>query len=222
MEGDETASVDGRRLRSERTRLAVIDALLAAYDEGVIRPAAADLASRAGVSERSVFRHFDDLEDLAAAAIARKLAEVLPLFADPEPVDGTSARIAALVDQRVRLHDVMAGQARAAAHHAVGSPTIAAAVAGRRDALRRQVERWFAPELATVPARARRLLVATVDQALSLEALDHLRDPAGAALGARDVRAALRSGVEALFSGAGVAVEAAATKPRPATTQELP
>ncbi len=222
--GEDEDRVDGRRQRSERTRLAVIDALLACYDEGIIRPSVADLAARAGVSERSVFRHFDDLEDLADAAIARKLAEVLPLFADPaldssldaDVADGAALdqRIAALVDQRVRLHDAMAGQARAAAHHAVGSPTIAAAVAGRRDALRAQVERWFAPELATLERRSRRLVVAAVDQALSLEALDHLRDPAGAALGPRDLRFVLASTVVALMASS--SIEA----PTPRTTLE--
>ncbi len=217
-ESDEREVVDGRRQRAERTRLAVIDALLAAYDRGEIRPAVADLAAAAGVSERSVFRHFDDLEDLAAAAIARKLAEVLPLFADPPPAEAFADRVAAVVDQRVRLHDAMAGQARAAAHLAASSPTIAEAVAGRRAALRRQVGRQFAPELAAMPARDRRLVLASVDQALSLEALDHLRDPGGAALGPRDVRAALRSTVTALFAAAGVSADRVPIR----TTEEHP
>ncbi len=62
-------SVDRRRLRTERGRQLVVDALLAYYDEGDPEPGAAKIAARAGVSERTVFRYFDDLDSLAAAAI---------------------------------------------------------------------------------------------------------------------------------------------------------
>lgn len=172
-------AVDGRRQRSERSRAAVIEALLALYDEGTVRPTVAQVAERSGVSERSVFRHFTDMEDLASAALERQLAEVRPFFAAPEAEGSQLDRIDALVAQRVALHGRMANLARAAAHHAASSTTVAQAVADRRRLLRHQVEVQFAPELRSLaPADARRLLAA-LDQALSLEALDYLAAPSG-------------------------------------------
>ena len=57
-------AVDGRAARALRTRNRVVDALLDLIDEGDLRPPAADVARRAGVSLRSVYQHFDDLETL--------------------------------------------------------------------------------------------------------------------------------------------------------------
>ena len=55
---------DGRTVRAERTRQALVDALLGLLDAGVLSPTAAAIAQRAGVSERSLFQHFPDREAL--------------------------------------------------------------------------------------------------------------------------------------------------------------
>src|SRR4051794_18549457 len=60
--------VDGRRERARRSREAVVDAILALLREGTLRPGVAQIAARADVSERTVFRHFQDLEQLFAEA----------------------------------------------------------------------------------------------------------------------------------------------------------
>ena len=56
---------DGRTVRAERTRQALVDALLSLLDEGQLQPTAERIAVRAGVSERSVFQHFPDREALS-------------------------------------------------------------------------------------------------------------------------------------------------------------
>jgi AcrR family transcriptional regulator len=170
-----TTHADGRRLRSERSRQAVIDALLRLYDEGTIRPSAAEISAASGVSERSVFRHFADLEDLASAAIARQVGQVMGFYADPDPADDATGRIEALVDQRLALHARVGNLARAAAYHAVSSPTIARVVAERRALLRGQVERYLASDLELLPDGRRPGAVVALDQMLSLEALEHVR-----------------------------------------------
>ena len=58
---------DGRTVRAERTRQALVDSLLGLLDEGQMTPTAAQIAARAGVSERSVFQHFPDREALLEA-----------------------------------------------------------------------------------------------------------------------------------------------------------
>src|SRR5262245_8040613 len=98
-----SGSADGRVRRSEKSRAAIVTARFDLVGEGVVRPTAQQVAERAGVGIRSVFRHFDDMESLYAAMNARLRAEVLPLLRD-ETVTGTlRTRALALVERRVRL-----------------------------------------------------------------------------------------------------------------------
>ncbi len=60
-------AVDGRTARSMRTKAAIVDACLALVDSGDLRPTAPRVAERAGVSVRSVFQHFADLDALFTA-----------------------------------------------------------------------------------------------------------------------------------------------------------
>lgn len=80
----DAALVDGRRLRSERSRLAIARALLDAVRDTGLPPTVDEIAQRAGVSRRSVFRHFGDVTELYAAAIVLQREDVAELFPGPE------------------------------------------------------------------------------------------------------------------------------------------
>jgi len=73
---------DGRRRRSERTRLAIIEAYLELLRRNSVMPTAAQLADEAGCSARSIFERFSDLNALSLAtadyAIAKGQAEAVP------------------------------------------------------------------------------------------------------------------------------------------------
>jgi TetR/AcrR family transcriptional regulator of autoinduction and epiphytic fitness len=58
------ATTDGRVLRGERNREAIVEALLELYQEGDPQPPARAIAERAGVSLRTVFQHFNDMDTL--------------------------------------------------------------------------------------------------------------------------------------------------------------
>ena len=58
---------DGRVARGERMREAILKTTMAMVKEGNLIPSAAQIAMRAGVNIRSVFRHFDDMENLHIA-----------------------------------------------------------------------------------------------------------------------------------------------------------
>ncbi len=58
---------DGRRQRGARNRQAIIDATLAIIAEGCLAPTAQLISERAGITIRSLFRHFLDMETLFAA-----------------------------------------------------------------------------------------------------------------------------------------------------------
>lgn len=166
---------DGRRLRSERSRTAVVDALLELHRDGHLRPGASQIASRAGVSERSVFRHFEDLDTLVEEAIARQWARVGPTFAPPDPRGTSDQRIAALADQRLAIHDAVAPTARAAMLLAPDSHRLTETLARRRQLLDHQVVTHFAADLATRGARDRVELMRALAAVASFEHIEHLR-----------------------------------------------
>jgi AcrR family transcriptional regulator len=91
---------DGRRRRSERTRLAIIEAYVELLRRNSVMPTAAQLADEAGCSVRSIFERFSDLNALSLAtadyAIAKGQAEAVP-----RDVDGDrSTRIRSHVETR--------------------------------------------------------------------------------------------------------------------------
>ena len=189
--------VDRRRLRAERGRDAVVDALLSFYDEGEHDPGAAAIAQRAGVSERSVFRYFQDLEALADAAIQRHWERVGAAFDPPPAVGDVRARARALVDQRIRIHQVAGPVARAGAILARRSETVARGLDTRRRILRSQLAPLF-PEIDERLARAERTeLLAALDAATSVEQVEYLRT--GAGLSAPRARAVMLRTVLALL-----------------------
>ena len=78
--------IDGRRLRSEQTRLAIIEAFLTLLRQNSVMPTAAQLAAQAGCSVRSIFERFSDLDALKLAvadyAIAQGQAEAVARHVD--------------------------------------------------------------------------------------------------------------------------------------------
>jgi AcrR family transcriptional regulator len=191
------AVADGRRLRRANNRAAVIDALVALFDEGVYEPSSAQIAERAGLSPRSLFRYFDDVDDLTRAAIERELAAARPLLhVDARPDDSLERRIDALVDARVRLYEAIAPGARAGRICAHRNSAVAAHLREARAHWRREVARLFARELGT-DAQA----IATVDVACSFESYELLRHAHG--LSRTAARAALVSSLTALLSSFG-------------------
>ena len=72
-------SPDGRLQRSVRSRQIILDAIVSLVEEGNLVPTAQQVARRAGVGLRTVFRHFDDMEALFAE-MDRKLADANSQF----------------------------------------------------------------------------------------------------------------------------------------------
>lgn len=172
---DPAPVVDGRRARRHRSRDLAVDALLDLLGEGVLRPTAQQVAERSGVSLRSIFRIFDDVESLNAAAAARQLSRIRHLFVDVMPTGSLADRVAQVVAINSRLYESIAPIRRAALRAAPESPALREQLARARGWVRGEVERVFAPELATATADT----TAAVELALSFEAWDQLRSAQG-------------------------------------------
>src|SRR3954467_8242625 len=112
---DVATQVDGRRLRREQNRESVVDALVELFEEGDYTPSSATIAARAGISPRSLFRYFDDVDDLNRAAVERHLNMHRALFdVDVDPDAPTASKVEQFIEARVRLHETVAPAARAA------------------------------------------------------------------------------------------------------------
>lgn len=189
---DRRERVDGRRERGSRNKSAVVSALLDLYSQGEASPSAARVAEVAGVSERSVFRYFDDMEDLASAAVELQWERVKPLYLDLDSEGDFPQRLQAIVNHRIRLHDSIAGVFKVATMSALRRPAVAVAVEQRRQYLRTQAIGQFRAELDRHENAAVRRTI--VDHMLSLENIDYLKDSVG--LSQQKLREVLSTGIE--------------------------
>lgn len=153
-EPDETpeadSPTDGRTLRAQRTRQAIIDAHMALMLEGDLQPTAGRVAERAGVSLRALWSHFKDLETLFGAAGAKAL-EIQ--FADFQPISPElplNERVELFCRQRARMLDVIAGASRAAQIRLPFSKQLHANRVRHNVRLRAEIEELFAKEIAVV------------------------------------------------------------------------
>lgn len=198
------APPDGRHQRRARNRAAVVDAILSLFREGNLETSPAEIAERAGVSERSVFRYFDDLDDLRREAIATQLASVEHLReVRAAASDPLHERIAALVDQRITMYDAVGWVGVLTRMRAPVQPLVAAELDAMRASFHRQVAELFAPELTAIDEtgpRAARNVLAAADVLCSFESYQLLRYDQH--LGQQAAREVLEGALAALFDHA--------------------
>lgn len=169
-------SYDGRRARRDRNNEAVIRACWDLFVEGDLHPTAQQVADRSGVSLRSVFRHFQNLDALVRCAVDWFLEHHVDLFVFAEPAEGASLdeRIDALIDYRIRLYREVGLKIRAAVSRGVTDPEIAVKVAAHRTYVEGVVRSLFEPELARLTEDERQLVVAAVHMVVQFEGWEML------------------------------------------------
>jgi TetR/AcrR family transcriptional regulator, regulator of autoinduction and epiphytic fitness len=166
---------DGRTVRAERTRQALVEALLGLLDDGEPKPTAAEIAARAGVSERSVFQHFPDREALLEAVAREQYQRVVPTLV---PVDSSlplQERIEQFTQQRARLYEQIGGVRRAGLLIEHESTSVAGWLATARRQKAAEVERVFLRELDALPPDEREPLRAALVMVSSWSAWDSWR-----------------------------------------------
>ncbi len=192
---------DGRTVRAERTRQALVDALLALLYEGQLQPTAERISARAGVSERSLFQHFADREALYQAVAVQQYERIVPTL---DPVDVSLPlpdRIEAFVAQRARLLETVTPVRRAALLLEPESEVVSTWLQNTRRQKAREVERVFRPELETVEQGERGVLLAALVAASAWTAWEGLR--AHQRLSEDRARAAMRATLTALLAPQG-------------------
>jgi TetR/AcrR family transcriptional regulator of autoinduction and epiphytic fitness len=165
---------DGRTLRRNRNRDAVIESLISLIREGDLDPTVAKIADRAAVSHRSIFRYFDDLDDLARTAIETAVSAALPLAAIPNIGEGSlEHRIDQMVSARMRILTYTHQLMRVATGRSTSLTEIDRDLSLVAKSFRDQVGQQFATEFdAMGPADAEHL-VAVLSSVMSFPGYDH-------------------------------------------------
>lgn len=180
-----TKTVDGRSARAQRTRDSVVSAVLTLAGSGNTRPTAREIADAAGISVRSVYVHFDDLDDLFRAAADRHLEQMAEIL---QPVDAELAldeRVAASLEQRALIHERFGPVRRAAEQWAPQSPALAEVLRQGRAVSRRDIDRLFGTEL---EGRADHdLALSAITALMSAATWDTLREQGLSTAAAREV-----------------------------------
>ena len=138
---DQVYSRDGRKRRRETNQYKVIAAAVELIKEGTPVPTAGEVAERADVSERSIFRYFDDVDALLHAAVDSEIdAALTSELVVPAPPAPSTERLSVFVDSRVSLYIALEAIIRSIRVRMAHAPLVAAPWAKVAERLRAQSE----------------------------------------------------------------------------------
>lgn len=173
-----TGRIDGRRLRSERTKQLIIEAYLALIRENPLTPmpTAAEIASRAGYSVRSIFERFPDLHALRVAAADYGLAHAAAL-APARDVDGDRAtRIKSQVETRAGTCERGIALWRALLFNVDEDDALKLRIRLARERTIERMETMYREELSTLPDLERRNLLIALEALTDIESWARMRE----------------------------------------------
>jgi AcrR family transcriptional regulator len=165
---------DGRLLRSERSRQQIIDATRELVNEGVLVPTAQNVADRAEVGIRTVFRHFADMEALFATMDTQLRETYEDLFLGGDRAGNLSERIQHAIERRATAYEKLSSLMLSTRAQMWRSPTLQKTYARNQRGLRRDLADWL-PEVAELDTVKRE----AVDAAASFETWNRLRNHQG-------------------------------------------
>jgi TetR/AcrR family transcriptional regulator of autoinduction and epiphytic fitness len=140
-------NTDGRIARGERTRQAIVEAHTALLREGVLKPTGKVIADRAGVSLRTLWLNFKDLEALLSATTTYWQLADLELRVDIDPALPLVDRIDSYCRQRAQRLEHLAPAARSAVLGEPFSPALVRSRAVHVARVESDIAQAFAPEL---------------------------------------------------------------------------
>ncbi|HEY0933045.1 MAG TPA: TetR family transcriptional regulator, partial [Trebonia sp.] len=187
--------------RSHRSRRAIVEALRALHAEGDLRPTAPRVAERAGVSVRTVWQQFADMETLLVEANRRDNEIVRSLLQRIDPNQPLATRVVLFTGQRARLLEQMTPSWRAARLYEPFSDELRRNKARTLAMGKTDLEQVFAPELATLAGTKRQQLLDGLHAVSIWMYWESLRTELG--LAAEQAEELLRSTCTALLAAAG-------------------
>lgn len=189
--------IDGRRLRSERTRQYIIEAYLVLLRESPRLPTAAQIAERAGYSVRSLFERFPDMIALSLAtadfAFAQANAQAVIRNVDAD----RATRIRTQVETRGQTCEQWLPLWRALTRNLHYSDELKLRMRRVREAVRLRLELMYRPELSTIEPIARQRLLIALEAITDFDSWARMREVFG--LSVDDACAVWIRAIEALL-----------------------
>ena len=168
--------IDGRRLRSERTRQAIIDAYLALLGESSRMPTATAIAEKSGCSVRSIFERFPDLLAVRVAATDHALS-LGSSQAAPRDLDGDRhTRVKSQVETRGRTCERWLPLWRALNANQGDSDELKSRIQFVHLAIGKRLELMYAQELSTLPEDERKRRVIALQALTDFESWGRMRE----------------------------------------------
>lgn len=171
--------IDGRRLRSARTKQLIVEAYLALLRESPEIPTAAMIAERAGYSVRSVFERFQDLHALRVAATDYAFTQGTAQAVPREVMGDRASRIRSHVETRSWICEEWLPLWRALVSNQGDSVELKARIAQVRQAVLRRIELMYDEELSVLADVERRQTVLAIDSLVDFESWGRMRDVSG-------------------------------------------
>ena len=162
---------DGRALRGQRNRQALMDAAIDLVNEGNLAPSAQEIAQRAGVGLRGVFRHFGDMEGLITAIDESARTSDEARFKGGNRQGSLRERLLHAVEQHALVYEENRNTFLATQAQRWRYAVLRKNYDRANRALREDLEDWL-PELKTLPVQRRE----AVDAAASFETWNRLRE----------------------------------------------
>lgn len=168
--------VDGRRLRSERTRQLIIEAYMALVRDGSQVPTAVQIAERAGYSVRSIFERFPDMHALRVAVTDYAIAEGRAQGALRDVDADRLTRIRSHVEQRGQGCERWLPLWRVLSTKNDESPELKKRMRMVRELVRMRLELMFQRELSSVVDPQRRHTVIALETLTDFENWGRMRE----------------------------------------------
>jgi AcrR family transcriptional regulator len=172
--------IDGRVDRRLRNRDAVLAATIEMFSEDNVVPAMDDVAERASVSLRSVYRYFATRDELIRAALEQWLAQMAPDLGVLPAVDGDlSARVEHFCEQRLLLYFRFAPLARVAIGLDPTDPIAQEIFEYGRKSLRQEFVDQFDTELRLLGQREQNMVTAAATLPLQFPLSEYMHRGCG-------------------------------------------
>jgi len=163
--------LDGRHLRSERSRSVIIEAMVALQEEGILVPTAQQVAERSGIHIRTLFRHFSDMEGLFEAADVQLRESYETPFLGGDREGTLEERIEHAVERHAEAYEKLRNLMLSVHAQLWRYEVLRKNHARSQRGLRRDLDDWI-PELMNIPAWRRE----AIDAIASFEMWHRIRE----------------------------------------------
>ncbi len=167
---DTPEPIDGRHARKDRGIRVAVETTLEIFREGGVVQSMAQLATRSGISERTLFRYFTNQDGLIDAIAKHVFPQMIEFFTMIPPEGSLENRMKALVELRVRYARLFIPMARTVERFSEQFSTAAELRRGRDELFSHQLVAWLGQEAEFLSQET----ICLIDSLIDFKSIDKL------------------------------------------------